>query len=63
MTLEQMKLDRGDEQTNYDPFYNPGGVGAQQTGIQLEAQNAFMNKDTAQKLKFQSPDQQQQHEM
>lgn len=26
MTLEQMKLDRGDEAANFDPFYNPGAV-------------------------------------
>jgi len=26
MTLDQMKLDRGDESSNFDPFYNPGGV-------------------------------------
>ena len=35
MTLEQMKLDRGDESTNFDPFYNPGGVQTQSADIQL----------------------------
>jgi hypothetical protein len=26
MTLEQMKLDRGDDADHFDPFYNPGAV-------------------------------------
>ena len=46
-----MNLDRKDESTNFDPFYNPmnGGTYTAESGIELKAQNAYMDKDTAQR--------------
>lgn len=53
-----MNLDRGDESLNYDPFYNPmnGGTYNAESGIELKAQNAYMDKDTAQRQQFWSPE-------
>jgi hypothetical protein len=44
-----MNLDRGDESLNFDPFYNPinGGAYNAESGIELKAQNQYMDKDTA----------------
>jgi hypothetical protein len=49
ISLDQMNLDRGDESLNYDPFYNPinGGAYNAESGIELKAQNQYMDKDTA----------------
>lgn len=49
ISLDQMNLDRGDESLNYDPFYNPinGGQYNAESGIELKAQNQYMDKDTA----------------
>ena len=46
-----MNLDRGDESLNFDPFYNPinGGTYNAESGIELKAQNQYMDKDTAKK--------------
>ena len=52
ISLDQMNLDKKDESTNFDPFYNPinnGGTYAAESGIELKAQNAYMDKDTAQR--------------
>jgi hypothetical protein len=51
ISLDQMNLDKKDETTNFDPFYNPinGGAYAAESGIELKAQNAYMDKDTAQR--------------
>ena len=45
-----MNLDRKDEALNFDPFYNPingGSTYAAESGIELKAQNQYMDKDTA----------------
>lgn len=64
LTLEQMNLDRGDEQPNFDPFYNPiTGFGANnQTDLELQAQNQYMGKETTHKQEIWQPNNQQQNQ-
>lgn len=61
ISLDQMNLDRKDESLNFDPFYNPinGGTYTAESGIELKAQNAYMDKDTAQRQSFWSPENQE----
>ena len=51
MALEDMNLDRGDNDANFDPFYNP--LNNHNTnygpGISLQAQNKYMGKETSAK--------------
>ena len=43
-----MNLDRGDNDVDYDPFYNPmQGKSNYGPGISLTAQDKYMGKDTA----------------
>ncbi len=54
-----MGLDNKDnfESQNYDPYYNPMATGAPTAGIELQAQNTYMGKDTSQKLAMHQPNQ------
>lgn len=54
--LENMDLDRKvDDSQMYDQF-NPMAGNTQQTGLQLQAQNKNMTKQTTQKQQFWSPE-------
>ena len=58
-TLEQMNLDRGDDTHNFDPFYNPLSQGSNNNmnnGMELQASNQFMGKQTAERQTFWSPE-------
>ena len=61
ISLDQMNLDRPDDSQNYDPFYNPinGGTYTAESGIELKAQNQYMDKETAQRQSFWSPENQE----
>ena len=54
--LEDMNLDRGDDSGVIDMF-NPMSQETRGTGIQLQAQNQFMGKNTAHKQQFWTPNQ------
>ena len=59
-----MNLDRGDNGTNFDPFYNPLNNNSNNygPGIELQAQDKYMGKETAHRQSFWSPEAQKKEE-